>query len=246
MSKYILWPHRLVFNFAYGRWCTFLFLFTATFSLFYFLRPLSAEPDRLIPLFFCFIIAYLIPASHYISHQTIDAYDSLSPYLNLDSSEIVEVRDSLALWTLRPQMKSLAIGVAGGCMHSYFLLATEGDLRYLAMLPGFFATFIPMAFIFLIPLFPIRKRIREYKFQELEQIQQHLNKLTSGKSNLEEDEEKVSALQPLFEYRREIRQVSEWPFDSPVFMRLLFYLTIPPLTWVGAALIERLVDLVSL
>jgi hypothetical protein len=35
-----------------------------------------------------------------------------------------------------------------------------------------------------VPLLPIRKRIRERKLQELALIQQQLNKLTSGKSNL--------------------------------------------------------------
>jgi hypothetical protein len=42
--------------------------------------------------------------------------------------------------------------------------------------------------------------------------------------------------------RREIREVSEWPFDFSVLTRLLLYLIIPPLTWIGAALIEVLID----
>jgi len=36
--------------------------------------------------------------------------------------------------------------------------------------------------------------------------------------------------------------VSEWPFDVGVITRLGLYLIIPPLTWIGAVLIERLVD----
>ena len=36
--------------------------------------------------------------------------------------------------------------------------------------------------------------------------------------------------------------MSEWPFDVGVMTRLAFYLVIPPLTWVGAALIENAVD----
>ena len=59
------------------------------------------------------------------------------------------------------------------------------------------------------------------------------------------DGETLNSLQPLLDYRRVIKQVSEWPFDSTVMFRLLFYFIIPPLTWVGAALIERLVDTVN-
>ena len=49
-------------------------------------------------------------------------------------------------------------------------------------------------------------------------------------------------LAPLLGYRREVAQVSTWPFDGSNVTRLLFYMIIPPLTWAGAALIENLVD----
>ena len=49
-------------------------------------------------------------------------------------------------------------------------------------------------------------------------------------------------LAPLLLYRREITAAPEWPFDTSVMGRLALYLVIPPLTWVGAALIEMLVD----
>ncbi len=99
-----------------------------------------------------------------------------------------------------------------------------------------------MVFIFLIPLLPIRKRIRKYKVQELASIQHRIDHLTAAESNLAENREILSELQPLLNYRKEVQQVPEWPFDAPVIFRLIFYLTIPPASWVGSALIERLVD----
>ena len=45
-------------------------------------------------------------------------------------------------------------------------------------------------------------------------------------------------------YRHEVESTSEWPFDTSVMGRLGIYLVIPPLTWVGAALIEMLLDTV--
>jgi len=102
-----------------------------------------------------------------------------------------------------------------------------------------------MMFIFLVPLLPIRKRIKNSKVHELEAIQNRINQLTKDDHNLVENKETLSQLQPLLDYRREIQHVAEWPFDSPALVRLLFYLFIPPLTWVGAALIERLVDTIT-
>lgn len=41
---------------------------------------------------------------------------------------------------------------------------------------------------------------------------------------------------------RLIRAISEWPFDTAVMTRLGFYLINPPMTWVGAAMLENLVE----
>jgi hypothetical protein len=43
--------------------------------------------------------------------------------------------------------------------------------------------------------------------------------------------------------RREVQQVSTWPFDGTNLFRIAFYLLLIPLTWVGAALVENLVEL---
>ncbi len=332
MPKYPLWPHRLVFNFAYGRWCTFFVLFGSILFLFYLVGALSDIREEAIPLFFCFAIAYIIPASHYVSEQTLAAFDSLKPSLDLGVAELAAIDDSLGGVSAKSQIQTLTIGVVAGFGHDYLLLTSdlgmmeavqsldgrniafllitifiwalltteifflinnvrvfarlaknhvrvdllntvalrgfsrvavystlilmgalagfpllllETETNYVTALPGFMATFFPMLFIFLIPLLPIRKRIKNSKAQELNAIQNRINQLTQGDDNLVENRETLSQLQPLLDYRREIRHVAEWPFDSPALFRLLFYLFIPPLTWVGAALIERLVDTVN-
>jgi len=50
-------------------------------------------------------------------------------------------------------------------------------------------------------------------------------------------------MSPLLSYRREVLGTREWPFDLGVVTRLGLYLVIVPLTWIGAALIENVVDL---
>ena len=54
--------------------------------------------------------------------------------------------------------------------------------------------------------------------------------------------ENLQQLSPLLSYRREIAGVSTWPFDMGNLTTLMLYLIIPPVTWIGAALIENLVD----
>ena len=47
---------------------------------------------------------------------------------------------------------------------------------------------------------------------------------------------------PLLALRREVLNTPEWPVDLSLLARLSLYLIIVPLTWIGAALIENIVD----
>ncbi len=267
-----------------------------------------------------------------MSEQTLAAFESLKPVLDLDEHSLNEIRNSLSGNSLFSQLTVLAIGLFLGIAHNLLLLTNDASLsqalqsldtinalflfvtifiwclltvvisylinnvrtfarlarnntridllnsanlrgysrvavystlillgvlatfpllmmqtgtNYLTILPGFLATFIPMMSIFLIPLLPIRARIKAKKSEELESIQNRINQIIDAQEPLVENDAALERLQPLLDYRREIQQVPEWPFDSPAFFRLMFYLFIPPLTWVGAALIERLVDRVQ-
>ena len=53
---------------------------------------------------------------------------------------------------------------------------------------------------------------------------------------------RYESLEPLLILRREVLSAPEWPFDTTTMGRLALYLIIPPLTWIGAALIEIVVD----
>ena len=128
MPIYPLWPHRLVPDVVYGRWITFIGLFAILFLMFYLAAgSLNRILDEPIPLFFCFTIAYFVPASHYICHQNLAACDSLAPGLNLSVSEIADIRASLAGATARTQLITLVIGLVAGCGHNYLLLASQRE-----------------------------------------------------------------------------------------------------------------------
>jgi hypothetical protein len=126
-----------------------------------------------------------------------------------------------------------------GAQAAFPLMFFEANVSYLSYLPGLIATTLPMVYLFTAPVLPIHRRIAAAKRLELERIGS-LVRSVAGR-----DGQSVRAygdLAPLLIYRREIDAAREWPFDSTVMGRLALYLVIPPLTWVGAALIELAVD----
>jgi len=126
-----------------------------------------------------------------------------------------------------------------GALALFPLMFLQVDVNLLAVTPGMIALIIPMFWIFFLPIWPVHKRIKAVKHEELNFVQVQIDEL---RSETQVDEQLMARLQPMLLYRSEIKHVSEWPFDSVAIARLMLYLIIPPLTWVGAALIEILVD----
>ena len=102
---------------------------------------------------------------------------------------------------------------------------------------------IGMAVALLPPLRGVRDRIRAAKRTELARIDAAL----AGNPEALRD----SALRrwtgplgvaDLLAYRDRIESVREWPLDPPTFARFGLYLLIPVGSWLGGALVERIVD----
>ena len=127
-----------------------------------------------------------------------------------------------------------------GAQAAFPLLWLDGDAAFLtSSLPGIVATAVPMVFLFALPVWPVHRALAAAKATELERVGQLINQFGTTPP---ETAEGFARLNPLLIYRREVATVSEWPFNTSIMTRLGFYLIIPPLTWVGAALIENLVD----
>ena len=123
-----------------------------------------------------------------------------------------------------------------GAQAAFPLLIIGSETSWVSFAPGLVATGAPMILIFLLPVVPMHRRIINAKQAALAQVSRELAPLLAS------DPQNFTALQPLLTYRREVLATSEWPFDTSVMGRLAIYLIIPPLTWIGAALIEILID----
>ena len=49
-------------------------------------------------------------------------------------------------------------------------------------------------------------------------------------------------LDELVAYHRLVKEVRSWPFDAPTLARFALYLAIPLGSWLGGAMVERLLD----
>ena len=129
-----------------------------------------------------------------------------------------------------------------GAQILFVFLILDSQADSLDILPGFLATMLPMLLLFFLPVWPLHKRLQHAKREELAIVNRELRRVRPQSFTTFEDTQHFDEVNRLLIYRREIKQVSEWPFDMPALTRLGLYLILPPLTWVAAALIENLVD----
>ncbi len=129
-----------------------------------------------------------------------------------------------------------------GALALFPLMSVNSEMTLQQLLPGAVATFIALPMLLSIPIWPLHRRIASLKEDELASLDRRIDACLGGGDGTGLEADQLRELTPLLGYRREVARVSTWPFDAGSMTRLLLYLIIPPLTWVGAALIENLVD----
>jgi hypothetical protein len=94
-----------------------------------------------------------------------------------------------------------------------------------------------MLYLAVFPMWHIHKRMLALKKEEQDELNR---KIASASKSLEVD--KVNELEILLQRRERVANCSTWPIDTAILQRFLFYIIIPPLAWVGAALVESVID----
>jgi hypothetical protein len=98
---------------------------------------------------------------------------------------------------------------------------------------------------FLLPVRGLRRQIRNCKEEELSRLRERIRRnreLVDGSGT--ESAEAGAKLPGLLAYKHEIESVREWPFDAPTLTRFFLYVAIPLGSWIGGALVERLLGAV--
>lgn len=283
----------------------------------------DGKPAQSVSLFFCLILAYILPVFHFISERSVQALAALRPWLTASPATVQGWQERLARKPRGWRLRVAAIGCGIGVLHHLLLygalliqpftsvapaqatftlamllvwtvmmlalsaltenavifaraarnvqveplhskrlrpfadaaiyptLVVIGALAFfplqlfddsaspLTFLPGIIATTLPLLFIAALPLWPIHSRMAAAKRAALEAVETQISALPAPDPA---QPQTLARLAPLLTYRRELLAAQEWPFDLGSLGRLLLYLVIPPLTWLGAALIEQALE----
>ena len=111
-------------------------------------------------------------------------------------------------------------------------------------IPAFIANVVLGGLALGLPTSGLRRRIREAKRLELERVDRAVrgDRAALAESRVASEAQTMPLLD-LLQYRREVADVREWPFDAWTRGRFAFYMLLPPASWLAAAMVERLLDL---
>ncbi len=161
--------------------------------------------------------------------------DNARMFRKLAEKVDVDVLNSAALIPFGRMAVSSTLLVIGA--QSLFSIMWLGDdTSVWTTIPGLVPTTVALVYLFVAPVWPLHKRLKVAKQEQLSVVQQKINQLSSNPL------QDVAGLATLLTFRREVASVAEWPLDISVLARFSLYLVIVPLTWIGAALIENVVD----
>lgn len=135
----------------------------------------------------------------------------------------------------------LLLNLGGGLLVADAVVETpEYTLLWLAV-------FAPIALLGLaalvVPCWSLHRRMRDAKDAELARVRRALrgDRAALRDSPLAAEAERLSLVE-LGVWLDRMESLREWPFDASALRRFGLYLLIPLASWVGAALVERLVD----
>jgi len=99
--------------------------------------------------------------------------------------------------------------------------------------------------LLLFPIFRVRHIVSKKKQLALERIRDALKSATRSddvaKRRLTDSAKRLEEINNLVGVRKEISRTKEWPISLPVGVRLVLIVLVPPVSWVGASLVDWLV-----
>ena len=164
------------------------------------------------------LIAWTIPLSRSISR--------LGRFLQVDLYRLDQVRPLGRLATY-------SVLTVAGSMAFMPLQSLDARFRWENYEAGVIVGVPAAITLFLLPLWGVRDNIRARKSARLTELHERLDAVPRHD---------VVQLETVTSHVERIRNLPHWPLDVGQLLRVLGYIIIPPLAWVGAALVENLVD----
>jgi hypothetical protein len=120
------------------------------------------------------------------------------------------------------------------------LMWLGGPISWWTTLPALVLLLPTMLVLLLLPVWPLHRELLRQRRAAIIEAQAAIDDARRRKT---EGPAARAELASALALRREVIRLSVWPFDLGALTRLLGYGVIVPMTWAGAALIERLVNL---
>jgi hypothetical protein len=113
--------------------------------------------------------------------------------------------------------------------------------RTVALLLSCLTSTVVATAAFVFPVRGLRRQIRARKAEKLSELRDEIRRDEELIARLAPQSAEASTRLPgLLAFEKRVESVREWPFDAPTLTRFFFYVAIPLGSWVGGALVERL------
>lgn len=144
----------------------------------------------------------------------VDIYDTSAyqPFARNGMDDVLAIAALLALTTLQ---------------------ALDAQFRVENYLTAILLAIPAAALLFLLPTISIHRRLADHRVDFLAELNRQVSE-----ASREIAPESISRLELLMQHRDRIAATHTWPIDLSMSSRLAFYVIIPPLAWLAAALVE--------
>ncbi len=151
-------------------------------------------------------------------HVVIDLYRiaSLKPFARIGILDVLLTMGALAITPLQ---------------------ALDAEFRLFNYSFGFSIGLPAALFLLVSPMWGIHRRLRDEKAREVAELESSIATARRGHAA-----DAIVHLNALLERRGYVQALHPWPMDLRSVSRVGFYLVIPPLAWIGAALVEMAVQ----
>ncbi len=151
-------------------------------------------------------------------HVVVDLYriDSLKPFARIGILDVLLTMGALAITPLQ---------------------ALDAEFRLFNYSFGFSVGLPAALFLLISPMWGVHRRLRDEKARELAELGSSISAARRG-----HDRDAIMHLNALLERCAYVQALHPWPMDLRSAFRVGFYLVIPPLAWIGAALVEMAVQ----
>ena len=219
-----------------GLVCGVLFAYAADESAAQMLRLEAFSSDALLSLMVLPLAFWFFARAAYF---TISGIHTVASVVERDLS--VDLLDLTPISSLgQMALRAALLWIGAAVVASLSVLLTQGAVaEFLAIM--FLLSVATVTFV--IPVRGVHRKMGQAKREELLRLSAEIRR----------DREEIRVLAPgardaaarlpaLLAYESRIQSVQEWPFDTPTLLRFAFYLTIPVVSWLGGAFVERLIE----